>query len=123
MPAKIRSSVSCPCAGSHKRPGVVEGVETPPGSCPQGCGFASVALAHRNEIAIMRSAHFLWRSERRAERQKPTPRDERYYCWFCGKARSEVRVLIRGNAYICNECVAECNAIIAEHDARQEPRP
>jgi hypothetical protein len=40
----------------------VEGVETPPGSCPQGCGFASVALPHRNEIAIMRSAHFLWRS-------------------------------------------------------------
>jgi len=24
--------------------GVVEEVETPPGSCPQGCGFASVAL-------------------------------------------------------------------------------
>ena len=44
------------------RPGVVDGVETPPGSCPQGCGFASVALPHRNEIAIMRSAHFLWRS-------------------------------------------------------------
>src|SRR5262252_9501536 len=44
------------------RPGVVEEVETPPGSCPQGCVFASVALPHRNEIAIMRSAHFLWRS-------------------------------------------------------------
>src|SRR5262249_48871283 len=42
--------------------GVVEEVETPPGSCPQGCVFASVALPHRNEIAIMRSAHFLWRS-------------------------------------------------------------
>ena len=40
----------------------VEEVETPPGSCPQGCGFASVAPPHRNEIAIMRSAHFLWRS-------------------------------------------------------------
>jgi phage terminase large subunit GpA-like protein len=47
--------------GMSVRPGVVEGVETPPGSCPQGCGFASVALPHRNEIAIMRSAHFLWR--------------------------------------------------------------
>src|SRR5262249_62097529 len=44
------------------RPGVVEEVDTPPGSCPQGCGFASVALPHRNEIPIMRSAHFLWRS-------------------------------------------------------------
>ena len=41
---------------------LVEEVETPPGSCPQGCVFASVALPHRNEIAIMRSAHFLWRS-------------------------------------------------------------
>src|SRR5215469_374588 len=37
-------------------------VETPPGSCPQGRGFASVALPHRNEIPLMRSAHFLWRS-------------------------------------------------------------
>src|SRR5262245_28808594 len=29
---------------SPLKPGVVEGVETPPGSCPQVCGFASVAL-------------------------------------------------------------------------------
>ena len=60
--ASIIALPHSPTAAGALRPGVAEGVETPPGSCPQGCVFASVALPHRNEIAIMRSAHFLWRS-------------------------------------------------------------
>ena len=41
-----------------------------------------------------------------------------YECSFCGKAREEVEHLIAGpnGVYICNECVALCNAILAEDD-------
>lgn len=38
-----------------------------------------------------------------------------YRCDFCGKARNEVRVLVAGpNHFICNECVAECSAVVLE---------
>jgi ATP-dependent Clp protease ATP-binding subunit ClpX len=37
------------------------------------------------------------------------------FCSFCGKSQGEVKKLIAGpGAYICNECVALCNDIIAE---------
>lgn len=41
-----------------------------------------------------------------------------YACSFCGKSREEVAHLIAGpqGVYICNECVALCNAILAEDD-------
>ncbi len=41
-----------------------------------------------------------------------------YECSFCGKGREEVAHLIAGRheVYICNECVALCNAILAEED-------
>ncbi len=41
-----------------------------------------------------------------------------YACSFCGKGREEVAHLIAGpqEVYICNECVALCNAILAEED-------
>jgi len=41
-----------------------------------------------------------------------------YACSFCGKGREEVAHLIAGpqGVYICNECVALCNAILAEED-------
>lgn len=37
-------------------------------------------------------------------------------CSFCGKSRDEVRVLIQGGEglYICDNCVATCNAVIDE---------
>ncbi len=46
----------------------------------------------------------------------------RYHCSFCGKDRDEVEQLIAGpNAvYICNECVALCNAILAEKETLGE---
>ena len=35
-------------------------------------------------------------------------------CSFCGKSQSKVLQIIAGpNAFICNECVGECNRIIA----------
>jgi ATP-dependent protease Clp ATPase subunit len=41
-------------------------------------------------------------------------------CSFCGKAQGEVR-LVAGpsDVYICNQCVALCNEILA-HDAPPE---
>ena len=36
-------------------------------------------------------------------------------CSFCGKSRDEVRKLISGpKVYICDECIALCNDILAE---------
>ncbi len=44
-------------------------------------------------------------------------------CSFCGKSQSDVAKLIAGpGVYICNECVALCNDIIAEEIEREEPR-
>jgi late competence protein required for DNA uptake (superfamily II DNA/RNA helicase) len=45
-----------------------------------------------------------------------TPREKNIlYCSFCGKTQQEVSKLIAGpGTYICNECVALCNEIIAE---------
>jgi ATP-dependent Clp protease ATP-binding subunit ClpX len=44
-------------------------------------------------------------------------------CSFCGKTQSDVAKLIAGpGVYICNECVALCNDIIAEEIERDEPR-
>ncbi len=43
------------------------------------------------------------------------------YCSFCGKSQEEVRKLVAGPAvYICDECVALCNEIIAEEIEREE---
>ena len=42
-------------------------------------------------------------------------------CSFCGKSQAEVRKLIAGPAvFICDECVALCNEIIAEGAEREE---
>ena len=38
-------------------------------------------------------------------------------CSFCGKSQKEVKKLIAGpTVYICDECIALCNAIIAEEE-------
>lgn len=43
---------------------------------------------------------------------------EPYKCSFCGKPQQKVRRLIAGPnyVYICNECVALCNGLIAEEE-------
>ncbi len=36
-------------------------------------------------------------------------------CSFCGKSKDSVRKFISGpSVYICNECIALCNEILAE---------
>ena len=50
--------------------------------------------------------------------------ETRYRCSFCGKSQEQVRRLIAGpgGVYICNECVALCNDIIAKEEAAERPR-
>jgi ATP-dependent Clp protease ATP-binding subunit ClpX len=44
-------------------------------------------------------------------------------CSFCGKSQKEVKKLIAGpTVYICDECIALCNDIIAEEVEKEEPR-
>src|SRR5207247_230422 len=41
-------------------------------------------------------------------------------CSFCGKSKDSVRKFISGpSVYICNECVALCNEILAEDEERE----
>jgi ClpX C4-type zinc finger/Glyoxalase superfamily protein len=43
--------------------------------------------------------------------------DETLYCSFCGKSQHEVQNLIAGpNSFICNECVALCDAIVEDSE-------
>jgi len=43
-------------------------------------------------------------------------------CSFCGKSQKEVKKLIAGpTVYICDECIALCNDIIAEEVDKEEP--
>jgi ATP-dependent Clp protease ATP-binding subunit ClpX len=51
---------------------------------------------------------------------KARDRSEKHVrCSFCGKSKDRVDKLISGpGVYICNECVALCNKILAEEAAR-----
>jgi DNA-binding transcriptional MerR regulator len=56
-------------------------------------------------------------------RKEPTMDGETpaYRCSFCGKDQHEVRRMIAGPyaVYICDECLARCNEIIAEEEAQE----
>ena len=46
--------------------------------------------------------------------------DKHLRCSFCGKSKESVQKFISGpNVYICNECIALCNEILAEEEERQ----
>ncbi len=47
---------------------------------------------------------------------KQAKRSAKYKCSFCGKPQNQVRRLIAGPnyVYICNECIALCNDILAK---------
>ena len=57
--------------------------------------------------------------------------DKHFRCSFCGKSKDSVEKFISGpNVYICNECIALCNEILAEEEERDStaafteiPRP
>jgi ATP-dependent Clp protease ATP-binding subunit ClpX len=47
--------------------------------------------------------------------------DKHLRCSFCGKSKDSVRKFISGpSVYICNECVALCNEILAEEEDRSQ---
>jgi ATP-dependent Clp protease ATP-binding subunit ClpX len=46
--------------------------------------------------------------------------DRHLRCSFCGKSKDSVKKFISGpNVYICNECIALCNEILAEEEERE----
>jgi len=46
--------------------------------------------------------------------------DKHLRCSFCGKSKENVQKFISGpNVYICNECIALCNEILAEEEERE----
>jgi ATP-dependent Clp protease ATP-binding subunit ClpX len=48
--------------------------------------------------------------------------DKHLRCSFCGKSKDSVRKFISGpSVYICNECVALCNEILAEEEEKAQP--
>ena len=49
----------------------------------------------------------------------------KYKCSFCGKPQERVQRLIAGpgGIYICNECVALCNEIIAKQEREEHAEP
>jgi ATP-dependent Clp protease ATP-binding subunit ClpX len=48
------------------------------------------------------------------------PNDKHLRCSFCGKSKEAVKKFISGpNVYICNECIALCNEILAEEEERE----
>ncbi len=47
--------------------------------------------------------------------------DRHLRCSFCGKSKDSVKKFISGpSVFICNECVALCNDILADDDAREK---
>ena len=50
-------------------------------------------------------------------------RSAKYKCSFCGKPQNQVRRLIAGPSYvyICNECIALCNDILAKETKAEAP--
>ncbi len=48
------------------------------------------------------------------------PSDKHLRCSFCGKSKDTVKKFISGpSVYICNECIALCNEILAEEEERE----
>ncbi len=47
-----------------------------------------------------------------------------YTCSFCGRGREQTRRVIAGpnGVYICAECVAVCNEVLAEGEPEQSQR-
>jgi len=46
--------------------------------------------------------------------------DKHLRCSFCGKSKDSVRKFISGpSVYICNECIALCNEILAEDEEKE----
>lgn len=57
---------------------------------------------------------------RRQSHRNDMSHDKHLRCSFCGKSKDAVRKFISGpSVYICNECIALCNEILAEDEERE----
>ncbi len=51
------------------------------------------------------------------------PEDKTLYCSFCSKSQHDVKTLIAGpDTFICNECVALCDDIVADSEVQRHLR-
>jgi len=87
----------------------------PPGAVARAFGRRRDWLAPLRQLGIL---------ARRRTRMASTT-GEAFRCSFCGKGQHQVRRLIAGPnfVYICDQCVALCNEIIAREEGRPEPSP
>ena len=77
--------------------------------------------AGRDRLAPLRALAALFRRRRSMSEGKAGT----FRCSFCGKGQEQVRRLIAGPnfVYICSECVALCNEIIAREEGQPRPSP
>jgi DNA-binding transcriptional MerR regulator len=82
----------------------------------------------RRAVLLLQELDRQWsdsKGERRVMNKDNTPQDhiaresKGYRCSFCGKDSAEVRRLIAGpkGVFICDECVAKCNEILAREES------
>ena len=88
------------------------------GGCP--------AHTAQNSTVRKKSAHDSPKSCEKHERKAASTESGKQLglvCSFCGKSHKAVKKLIAGpQEYICNECVALCNDILAEDAKRVTPQ-
>lgn len=71
--------------------------------------------------AVGEEEHLMVDREATDQTSTTEPPKREYACSFCGKKTAEVRRMIAGpgGVYICDECIALCNQIIAEEEAKE----
>jgi ClpX C4-type zinc finger len=78
---------------------------------------------HRRALTRLRALDEQWAHNKEgqhvADQSNEIKASKPYRCSFCGKDNAEVRRLIAGpnGVFICEECVAKCNEILAKEDA------
>ncbi len=75
----------------------------------------------RRALSLLAAVEKQWATQSKESTMTQESKESKSYrCSFCGKGNADVRRLIAGpnGVFICNECVATCNAILAEEEAR-----
>ena len=77
---------------------------------------------HRRALTILQALEGQWATntegKHMADQTTGARESKPYRCSFCGKDNAEVRRLIAGpnGVFICDECVARCNEILAKEE-------
>ena len=78
---------------------------------------------HRRALTILQALEGQWATNTEgghmADQTTGARESKPYRCSFCGKDNAEVRRLIAGpnGVFICDQCVARCNEILAKEEA------